>query len=124
MHRHRPRVGARTRRGFSIVELIVAMMLVAVGLLSLVGANTVFVRRRNEARQRLAAVAAAANRVARLSSSACLPANGMATGAFGISERWSVVLRGGANATREIADSVLFGANPAHDVVVRTRLPC
>ena len=124
MHRHRPRVGARIRRGFSIVELIVAMMLVAVGLLSLVGANTVFVRRRNEARQRLAAVAAAANRVARLSSGSCLPTNGTASGSLGISEHWSVVLRAGTNATREIADSVLFGANPVHYVVLRTRLPC
>ena len=124
MHRHRPRVVARIRRGFSIVELIVAMMLVAVGLVSLVGANTVFVRRRNEARQRLAAAAAATNRVARLSSGSCLPAHGTASGSLGISEHWSVVLRGGANTTREITDSVLFGANPAHDVVVRTRLPC
>jgi len=38
MDRHRSR-GARVRRGFSIVELVVAMMLVAVGVLSLVGAN-------------------------------------------------------------------------------------
>lgn len=118
---HPSRSGVRTRRGFTIVELIVAMMLVAVGLLSLVGANTVFVRRRNEARQRLAAVAAAANRVATLSSNPCLPTNGSAA-ASGIFERWSVVLR--ANATREIADSVTFGASPAHDIVIRTRLPC
>jgi|SoiMethySBSTD1v2_1073268.scaffolds.fasta_scaffold1095279_2 prepilin-type N-terminal cleavage/methylation domain-containing protein len=118
---HRPH-GARVRRGFSIVELVVAMMLVAVGVLSLVGANAVFVRRRIEARRRLAAVAAASNRVARLSSSSCLPTSGTANGPFGVAERWTVVMRG--NATREIADSVSFGANPAHELVVRTRLPC
>ena len=122
MYRQRARAAAGIRRGFSIVELIVAMMLVAVGLLSLVGANTIFVRRRNEARQRLAAVTAAGNRVAKLSSNPCLPATGTASGPFGISEHWSVVL--GANATREVADSVRFGANPTRDVVVRTRLPC
>jgi prepilin-type N-terminal cleavage/methylation domain-containing protein len=121
MDRHRPR-GARVPHGFSLVELVVAMMLVAVGVLSLVGANALFVRRRNEARERLAAVTAASSRVARLSSSSCLPTNGTANGPFGIAERWSVVLLG--NATREIADSVRFGANPAHDVVIRTRLPC
>jgi Tfp pilus assembly protein PilV len=101
---------------------MVAMVLVAVGLLSLVGASSILVRRRNEARQRLAAVAAAANRVAQLSSGACLPVSGTATVSSGIAERWSVTLR--ANATREIADSVLFGARPAHGVVIRTRLPC
>jgi prepilin-type N-terminal cleavage/methylation domain-containing protein len=114
----------RTRppRGFTIVELIVAMVLVAVGLLSLVGASSVLVRRRNEASQRLAAVTAAANRVAQLSGASCLPTNGSATVSSDIAEHWSVTL--GANATREIVDSVLFGARPAHDVVIRTRLPC
>jgi prepilin-type N-terminal cleavage/methylation domain-containing protein len=122
MNRLRPRAGARIPRGFSIVELVVAMMLVGVGLLSLVGANAVLLRRRSEARQRLAAVAAAANRVARLSSGACAETNGTARGSSGIAEHWSVMLR--ANSTREIADSVRFGARPAHDFVVRTRLPC
>jgi prepilin-type N-terminal cleavage/methylation domain-containing protein len=120
---HQPvRPRARSRRGFSIVELVVAMMLVAIGLLSLVGANTVLVRRRNEARQRLAAVAAATNRVGQLSSGPCLSVNGTARGSTGMTEWWSVLA--GANATREIVDSVHFGARPAHDFVLRTRLPC
>ena len=116
------RICARSRRAFSIVEVMVAMMLVAVGLLSLVGANAIFVRRRNEARQRLAAVVAATNRVALLSSGPCLPTSGAAGLPLGISERWWVILQG--NATREIVDSVRFGLRPIHDVVVRTRLPC
>lgn len=116
------RARARFRRGFSIVELVVAMMLVAIGLLSLVGANTVLVRRRNEARQRLTAVAAATNRVAQLSSGSCLSVSGAANGSHGMAEWWSV--RPEPNATREIVDSVHFGARPAHDFVVRTRVPC
>jgi len=122
MDENRVHVRRRVPRGFSVVELAVAMMLVAVGLLSLVGANAVFVRRRNEARQRLAAVAAATNRVAQLSSGPCSPASGTANGAFRIAEHWSGGPRTGA--TRDIMDSVVFGARPAQDVVVRTRLPC
>jgi len=98
------------------------MMLVAVGLLSLVAANSVIVRRRNEARQRLAAVAAATNRVAQLSSGPCLPVSGTANDPHGIVEHWSSSSL--ANGTREIFDSVRFGTRPAHDLVVRTRLPC
>ncbi len=112
----------RAPRGFSIIELIVAMMLVAVGLLALVGANTMLVRRRNESRQRLAAVAAATNRIAQLASGPCLSASGASGSAPGIAERWSVVMR--ANAFRDIEDSVGFGARPAHAFVLRTRLPC
>lgn len=97
-------------------------MLVAIGLLSLVGANTVLVRRRNEARQRLAAVAAAANRVAQLSSGPCLPASGTSSTPAGITERWRVVT--GANAMRDIVDSVRFGEPRTHDVVLRTLVPC
>ena len=116
------RADPRVRRGFSIVELLVAMLLVAIGLLSLVGANTVLVRRRNEARQRLAAVAAATNRVAQLSSGPCLSVNGTASGPLGVAERWSMLPL--AAQTREIVDSVYFGASPARDFVLRTRLPC
>lgn len=116
------RARPRFRRGFSIVELVVAMMLVAIGLLSLVGANTVLVRRRNEARQRLTAVTAATNRVAQLSSGPCLSVSGAANGSPGMAERWSV--RSEPNATREIVDSVHFGARPAHAFAVHTRVPC
>ncbi len=120
MFQHQQR--ARPPHGFTIVELVVAMMLVAVGLLSLVGASSILVRRRYEAQQRLEAVAAAANRVAQLSSAGCLPTSGTTGTSPGFAERWSVTP--GPNATREIVDSVHFGARPAHDVVIRTRLPC
>jgi prepilin-type N-terminal cleavage/methylation domain-containing protein len=122
MSRFTGRERDRARRGFSIIELMVAMMLVAIGLLSLVGANTVFVRRRNDARQRLAAVAAATNRLAQLAGGPCTSTNGASGALPGIVERWSAVR--GASAFRDIEDSVRFGARPAHAFVLRTRLPC
>lgn len=117
------RFGIRqSRRGFSIVELLVAMTLFAVGLLSLVGANTLFVRRRTEARQRLAAVTAAANRIAELSSGPCRSSAGAFNSPAGIAEQWWAAPRG--NASREIVDSVQFGVRPARLLVVRTQVPC
>jgi hypothetical protein len=98
------------------------MMLVAVGVLALVGANTLLVRRRNEARLRLAAVAAAANRLSQLASGPCATTAGAATTLGAITERWSVAQS--ANSTRDIVDSVNFGAPVAHVFVLRTRLPC
>lgn len=98
------------------------MMLVAIGVLSLVGANTILVRRRNEARQRLAAVSAGTNRLAQLAGGGCLSVAGGSGAPPGIAERWSVVAR--PNAFRDIEDSVSFGAPPAHAFVLRTRLPC
>ena len=98
------------------------MMLVAIGVLSLVGANTILVRRRNEARQRLAAVAAGTNRLARLAGGGCLSISGASGAPPGIAERWSVVAR--ANAFRDVEDSVSFGVRPSHAIVLRTRLPC
>jgi len=118
----RPTVRDRAPRGFSIVELIVAMMLLAIGVLALVGANTILIRRRNEARQRLAAVGAGTNRLAQLAAGRCVSASGRSGAPPGIAERWSVAAR--ANAFRDIEDSVSFGARPAHAFVLRTRLPC
>jgi len=113
---------ASPKRGFSIIELLVAMMLVAIGMLALVGANTVLVRRRNEARRRLAAATAAANRLAQLANDRCAALSGSAIAQPGLIEQWRVVPR--ANATREIVDSVQFGDRPVHTLVLRTRLPC
>src|SRR5690349_20611096 len=103
MSRHRGRSGRSSPRGFSIVEVLVAMMLVAVGLLSIVGAGSVLVRRRNEARQRLAMVALASNRVAKLSGAPCRSTSGTTSAGPTIVERWWVSPL--ANATREIVDS-------------------
>src|SRR5690242_4271343 len=89
----------RTRRpGFSLVELLVAIILIDVGLLAVVQTHAVVVRRRNELRAQSAAVAAAASRVERLVAAPCAPATGAAASPV-YDETWLVRPSG---QTREI----------------------
>lgn len=116
------RIRFAARRGFSLIELLVALIVVDVGLLALVGTMFVLVRDRSELRARSAAIRAASARLDWLGAGPCRPQIGSATASAPLTERWSVAI--GANATRELTDSVTFGVDGAHAIVVRSRLPC
>ena len=122
--RRAPRTGAgfKLRAGFSLIELLVALIIIDVGVLALAGTTLVLVRRRTELRARSAAVRAASSRLEWLGAGPCEPTTGSEHPGAQIVERWTVQLR--ANATRELTDSVTFGSERAHTVVLRTRLPC
>lgn len=115
-----PSRGRSCRPGFSLVELLVAIILIDAGLLAVVRTHAVVVRRTNEMRARAAAVAAAASRVEQLVAAPCVPASGAAAWAV-YGETW--VVRRSAQA-REISDSVTFGIAAAHRIALRTKLPC
>ena len=116
---HPPR-RSRHESGFSLLELLVAILLIDVALLAIVRTHAVVVRQRNDTRMRFAAAAAAATRIEQLLASPCAPASGSSSGPAW-SELWSAQLDGH---TREIEDSVAFGAPASHVVVLRTRFPC
>src|SRR4051812_48338671 len=98
----------RNRPAFTLVEVIIAVVLVNVGLLALVAGSAVLIRQNAEMRSRSAAVRAAANRLALLGATSCTARNGTASGAFGIHEDWAVrVLHDGI---RELHDSVSYAA--------------
>ncbi len=106
--------------GFSLLELLVAILLVDVAILGIVHTHAIVVRNRNEMRARSAAVIEAADRIERILASPC--ANGSGSTVLPASaEFWSSQLDG---QTREISDSVVFGASAPHVVVLRTRFPC
>ena len=111
------------RRGFTLVEVIIAVVLINVGLLALVAGSAVLIRQSAEMRARSAAVRAAANRLALLGATTCVARSGSATSAFGVREDWSVSVL--ANGVRELHDSVSYSApTGTKSVVLRTRLPC
>jgi prepilin-type N-terminal cleavage/methylation domain-containing protein len=114
--------GPRHRAGFSLIELLVAVILVDVGLLALVQTSAIVVRRRNEARARESAVAAAAARVEEILASPCGTAEGAAN-ATASSETWTSSVAG---TTRDVSDSVSFRrpAASSHAFVLHTRTSC
>jgi len=118
----RPDLPRRSRResGFSLLELLVAILLIDVALLAVARTHAVVVRQRNDGRMRSAAVNAAATRIEQLLASPCAAASGSSS-LPASSETWSAQFDGH---TREVSDSVAFGVPAQHIVVLRTRLPC
>jgi Tfp pilus assembly protein PilV len=111
------------RFGFTLIEVLVAVVLIDVGLLALVAGSAVLVRRAAELRARSTALRAATNRIQLLGAQPCAAAAGSTGPWRGQREDWSVVLQ--ANDVREVLDRVTFTAGgDTHAVVLRTRLPC
>src|SRR5262249_36057720 len=111
------------RTGFTLVELLVAVLLFDVGVLAMVASSTMLVRQQVELRARVAASQVAANRIQRLIAGSCIAASGEASTDRGVTEQWSESLL--ANAVRELRDSVAFIVNGAeHHVVIRSRAAC
>jgi Tfp pilus assembly protein PilV len=113
----------RRRNAFTLIEVLIAVVLIDVGLLALVGAGSVLVRRTTELRLRAAAARVAADRLQLLGAGACAASSGIAAGAQGLREFWSATSP--TNGVREFYDSVAFSvAGVDRAVALRTRLPC
>jgi len=111
------------RNGFTLVELLVAVVLIEIALLALVATGASLVRETTATRARFDATNAAANRLQLLGDTPCASTNGVSNGATGLVERWSADVT--PNHVREISDSVTFVATGStHVVALRTRLPC
>jgi Tfp pilus assembly protein PilV len=112
---------ARSHResGFSLLELLVAIILVDVAVLAIVQTNAAVIRRRNEMRARAAAVSSASTRLEQLLATPCAPESGNSPRP--IAETWTAESIPGG---RELSDSVVFDDPGKHVVVLRTRSPC
>ena len=82
------------RGGFTIVEMLVALVLAAVGLLALVGADTTAWRHRLQADRAARAALLARVRVESLAAGECVPTSGTLAHPSGIVERWDTIRRG------------------------------
>lgn len=107
--RHRATASAtrRTRRGFSLVELMVAMVLLAIGVLGLAGVSAYAVRQTNTAQARNAATLIAESRMEELRSRTCANVTaGTRTLPNGIVESWNVAAIN--STTRSVTGRVIF----------------
>ena len=111
------------RRGFTLVELLVAVLLIDVGVLAIVAGTTMLARRQIELRTRTAASQLAANRIQRLISGPCVSTVGSAAGDFGATEHWTATVL--PPAARDLTDSVAFTIQDVpRSVVMRARTIC
>src|SRR5665647_2159235 len=96
----------RPRSGLSVVEVLVALMLVSIGLLGIAGSTALALRTTLDATRRREAAQRAASRIAQLAAGGCERATdgSAADAARQVSERWTVVSR--ANGFATVNDSV------------------
>jgi Tfp pilus assembly protein PilV len=113
----------QTRRaGFTLIEVLLAIVLIDVGLLALVAGSAVLMRQATEVRARSNALRMANNRIQSLSAGPCASSIGSSvTG--DAREQWTVAVQ--PNRVREVRDSVAFtAAGVERSVALLTRLPC
>jgi len=128
MHSHiRSRLSRRPSRrpkhGFTLIEVLVAIIFLHVGLLSLVAASAMLVRRMTGMRAEAAALEAATQRLEALAAGPCVASAGTAAGPLGLREEWSARLI--SPATLSVHDSVVFGTPfERRSVVLRTAITC
>jgi Tfp pilus assembly protein PilV len=119
MNRHRRGVPLRARRGVTLVELIVAVTIMIVGLLTIVGISASVARGLGESRSDALAAQAAQTRFEKLAGTKCALTDGVVTGLTGITtgtvtqassrgvtERWVVTLA--ANNTLLLSDTLTW----------------
>jgi len=119
----RRRVARPRPRGFTLVETIVAIVLIEIGLLALTASTGIVVRETLIVRARTMALELARNRVETIAATPCLAASGGIAAPSGFREDWSARLV--PVSSREIRDSVTYTVQRvSRTVTLKTQTPC
>jgi Tfp pilus assembly protein PilV len=109
--------------GFTLVETIIAIVLIEIGLLALTASTGIVVRETLIVRARTTALEIARNRIEAIAATPCAAASGRVSSPSGLRETWSADLV--PVSTREIRDTVIFTVQRVtRTVVLQTRTPC
>lgn len=112
------------RQGFTIVEVIIALMIVTIGLLGIAGATALAFRTAADATRRRAAADRVQSRLALLAASGCARASSgtLSDVARHTVERWTVHTDG---AFQQATDSITWTeASGDHTLAITTASPC
>jgi prepilin-type N-terminal cleavage/methylation domain-containing protein len=123
-HTHGPRF--RSRRGVSLVELLVALSILSVGLLAIVGTSGAVARSLGESRADNTAAQVATSRFEYVAGKACTSltlSNPVTVTTRGVTEKWTVT--DGGNNTRQVVDSISWVTREGtRRQTFTTLLPC
>lgn len=109
--------------GFTLVEVLVAIVLIEIGLFALTASSAVVIREALIVRARTSALETARNRIETIASSPCSATSGSLSSANGFQEDWSARLV--PVSTREIRERVTFTVQRVtRTVALQTRTPC
>ena len=108
----------------SVVEVLVALMLVTIGLLGIAGSTALTLRTTLDSMRRREATERAATRFALIAAGGCAAArSGFASDQRQLSERWTVAAAG--NHFALVSDSILWmSARGPRSLAIRTAIQC
>mgnify|MGYP001612196433 FL=1 len=111
----------RARSAFSLVELLTALVLLAVGLAAFARAAASVARLENDARLRRALAEATQSRLDSLAAQPCGPALRGEAGHAGVDERWSATSDG---RHWSLSDSIAVRSRPTFARTYVVAVPC
>lgn len=111
-----------SQRGFTIIELLVAVVIFSVGLLALAGTSSVILTSLTSTQSRTVAAGVAESRFERIRATACASRAAGSTTTRGITESWTLDRLARAD---DVTVAVTFQSNhQARTELFRSFLPC
>lgn len=112
----------KTRRGLTLIEIVIAILILSVGALALAGTSALMVRRLSESTRSAVATSVARNRLESSQSSPCSALTAGSEQIFGVRSEWSTT---GSAFSAAISQRVSYPTRRgAHTDQFLTAAPC